>query len=66
MPGVNGLEVGMFLRGGTLADRCTTIAVSAGAQPADLELLHQLGIRHFVAKDRTLKEELAAILREID
>lgn len=60
MPRMNGVEVCMHLRGERLAEDCAIIAVSAGAQEHDLELLHQLGIHHFVSKGPGLKDRLAA------
>jgi serine/threonine-protein kinase len=63
MPKMNGVEVLMQMRGERLAEGAAVIAVSAGAQRDDLELLHQLGIHHFVSKGQDLKRKLADALR---
>ncbi len=39
--------------------------MSAGAQEHDKQLLHQLGIHHFVEKGGSLRERLAAVFREV-
>jgi len=62
MPKMNGVEVLMQMRGEHLAEGAAVIAVSAGAQRDDLQLLHQLGIHHFVSKGPDLAEHLAAAL----
>ena len=62
MPKMNGIEVAMYVRGEELAPDCRIIAVSAGAQEHDRQLLHQLGIRDFVEKGSGLGERLAAVL----
>lgn len=58
MPRMNGVEVCMHLRGEGLAPGCSIISVSAGAQEHDVQLLHQLGIHHFVEKGSNLRERL--------
>jgi len=63
MPKMNGVEVLMQMRGERMAEGAAVIAVSAGAQRDDLELLHQLGIHHFVSKGEDLKAKLAEALR---
>lgn len=63
MPKMNGVEVLMQMRGERLAEAAAVIAVSAGAQRDDLELLHQLGIHHFVSKGQDLKQKLSEALR---
>jgi serine/threonine-protein kinase len=63
MPRMNGIEVCMYLRGEGLARDCTIVSVSAGAQESDMQLLHDLGIRHFVRKGGGLAESVAAIVR---
>jgi serine/threonine-protein kinase len=65
MPKMNGVEVCMHLRGEGLADGTAIIAVSAGAQPDDIQLLHQLGIHHFVQKGSRVAERLGASLLEV-
>ena len=65
MPRMNGIEVAMYMRGEGLAPTCTIVSVSAGAQEHDRQLMHQLGIRHFVQKGEGLSERLADVLREV-
>lgn len=63
MPKMNGVELCMYLRGMSLADRIAIIGVSAGAQPSDIELLKHLGVTRFVPKGERLG---ARILEHID
>jgi serine/threonine-protein kinase len=65
MPKMNGVEVCMHLRGEGLAAGTAIIAVSAGAQTDDIQLLHQLGIHHFVQKGSHLAERLGVALHEV-
>ena len=65
MPGMNGIEVCMVLRGTHVADRCTVVSVSASAGEHDLQLLQQLGITRFVHKGPDLRAELLPILHEL-
>jgi serine/threonine-protein kinase len=65
MPRMNGVEVCMYMRGEGLGVGTRVIAVSAGAQPDDVQVLHELGIRHVVHKDAGLRPKLAAALQEL-
>ena len=65
MPRMNGVEVCMRLKGEGLAESCSIISVSAGAQEHDVQLLHQLGIHHFVEKGSNLRERLRAVFAEV-
>ena len=65
MPRMNGVELCMQLRGDGLAQKCSIISVSAGAQEHDVQLLHQLGIHHFVEKGSNLRERLQTVLGEV-
>lgn len=65
MPRMNGIDVCMQMRGRRIATHTTVISVSAGAQEHDKQLLHQLGIHHFVEKGGSLRERLAAVFREV-
>ena len=65
MPKMNGIEVCMHLRGERLADDMMIVAVSAGAQDHDLQLLHQLGMHHFIQKGADLKQQLTEVLRAL-
>lgn len=50
LPAMNGMELCMHLRGGDLARNTSIVAISASAQPRDLALLRQLGIKTFIRK----------------
>jgi serine/threonine protein kinase len=65
MPRMNGVEVCMQLRGEGLAESCSIVSVSAGAQEHDVQLLHQLGIHHFLEKGSNLRERLRSVLSEV-
>jgi CheY-like chemotaxis protein len=65
MPRMNGVEVCMQLKGEGLAQGCSIISVSAGAQDHDVQLLHQLGIHHFVEKGSNLRERLRTVFAEV-
>jgi serine/threonine protein kinase len=65
MPRMNGVEVCMRLKGEGLAQSCSIVSVSAGAHEHDVQLLHQLGIHHFVEKGSNLRERLRAVFAEI-
>lgn len=65
MPRMNGVEVCMQLRGEGLAQSCSIVSVSAGAQEHDVQLLHQLGIHHFVEKGSNLRERLRTVFGEV-
>lgn len=65
MPRMNGVELCMQLKGEGLAETCSIISVSAGAAEHDVQLLHQLGIHHFVEKGSNLRERLRAVLVEV-
>jgi serine/threonine protein kinase len=64
LPDINGIEVCMLLRGMQLGDDCMVVSVSGRATRADVELLHQLGVRSF-EKGPTLMADLVALIREI-
>jgi len=65
LPKLNGIEVGMQIRGDDLAPETKIVAVSAGAQERDLQLLHLLGFHHFVPKGEGMRERLAEALRPL-
>jgi serine/threonine-protein kinase len=65
MPRMNGVEVCMQLKGEGLAQSCSIISVSAGAQEHDVQLLHQLGIHHFLEKGSNLRERLQTLFAEV-
>lgn len=65
MPRTNGVEVCMYMRGARIADECTIVAVSAGTHAQDRELLHQLGIRHFLDKGPGLRDRLTTLLCQL-
>jgi serine/threonine-protein kinase len=65
MPRMNGVEVCMQLKGEGLAQASSIISVSAGAQEHDVQLLHQLGIHHFLEKGSNLRERLRTVFVEV-
>jgi CheY-like chemotaxis protein len=65
LPKLNGIEVGMQIRGDDLAQDTKFVAISAGAQERDLQLLHLLGFNQFVPKGEGMKERLAEALRPL-
>lgn len=65
MPGMNGIEVCMYLRGTRLAERCTVVSVSGSAQQRDRALMAQLGVSRFVAKEPEQLEAIPAIVAEV-
>ncbi|MEM7436944.1 MAG: serine/threonine-protein kinase [Myxococcota bacterium] len=65
MPRMNGVELCMQLKGEGLAEGSSIISVSAGAAQHDVQLLHQLGIHHFVEKGSNLRERLRTVLAEV-
>jgi len=65
MPGMNGVELYMALRGERLAERCTVVAASAAAKPADVELLYSLGVARFVEKGANFRAAVSALAKEI-
>lgn len=62
LPGMNGLELCMYMRGSKLAQSTTIVSMSAAARAPDVALLRQLGIREFVRKDGDLLERLERIV----
>lgn len=65
MPRLNGIEVCMYMRGAGIAEDTAIVAVSAGAQDEDRQLLHRLGIREFISKGRDLRTQVSEALRRI-
>jgi len=63
IPRVNGVEVCMYMRGAGIAPDCTVVAVSAGAQDEDRELLLRLGIQGFVVKGRNMRKQLVNLVQ---
>ncbi len=64
LPDINGIEVCMLLRGMRLGDGCLIVSVSSRATQADVELLHQLGVRS-LQKGPELVTQLAEIVERI-
>ena len=62
IPGMSGVELAMYLRGAHLATRCRIVAMSSGAQWADIGLLRQLGVTDFLRKDERLAERLRPLV----
>ncbi len=66
MPGMNGIELYMYLRGEKLAEHSTIVAVSAAARDADVELLYELGVTQFITKGPELRPRITQIAREVN
>lgn len=64
MPGMNGLELCLFLRGTHLADNSKLVVTSAAASEEDVRVLYQLGLTHFVPKRALAREQIVAITQE--
>jgi eukaryotic-like serine/threonine-protein kinase len=64
LPGINGIEVCMLLRGMQLGDACLIVSVSGRATRADVELLQQLGVQS-LDKGPELMTRLAEIVERI-
>jgi CheY-like chemotaxis protein len=64
MPGMTGAELYMYLRGSKLAEDTTVVAVSAGANQADVNMLLTLGVAYFLPKDTHLRGHLMNIAHE--
>ncbi len=65
LPGMSGLELLMYLRGTSVADGCTIVAVSGAVSEPDHRLLDHLGVAHSLSKGPRLAADLAAILADI-
>ena len=62
LPGVNGLEVCMYLQGS--GRRVPIVVVSGKAQPPDVQLLTQLGVQQLIPKTPGYLERFRAALTE--
>jgi CheY-like chemotaxis protein len=60
LPGMNGIEVCLALRGTRAADHMAIVLVSGRAREHDLSLLRQLGVRRHVVKGPDLGRNLTA------
>lgn len=65
MPGTNGIELAMYLRGTSLADHTHFAVVSARAGGAERELLDRLGVRDLITKGERLEDELRHVVGRI-
>jgi serine/threonine-protein kinase len=65
MPGMNGLELAMYLRSTHQFDGCRIVALSGRAGEHDLRLLRELGITEFIPKSAQTKEQLTVILQDL-
>ena len=64
MPGMNGIELAMYLRATHLFDRCRIVALSGRAQGHDIKLLSELGITEFIPKDANTRTKLGQVVRD--
>lgn len=65
MPEDNGVEVCMNVLSLPAGSRPIVVAMSAQAVPADLQVLRQLGVRHFVPKDAQFLSSMSSIIGEL-
>ena len=65
MPGMTGIELCMYLRGTEATAGLTIVSMSGAAQPADVQLLAELGVSRFVAKGVSLLPRLTELLAEL-
>lgn len=65
MPGANGLEVCMELMSLPEAQRPLVVAMSATAQEKDVEVLHAVGVRHFVPKDENFMRSMSSLIARV-
>jgi serine/threonine-protein kinase len=64
LPGINGIEVLMLLRGMRLVETCRMVSVSGRASAADIELLRQLGVGS-LTKGPNLMKEVAELVTNV-
>lgn len=65
MPKHNGVEVCMSLLALPEERRPVVVAMSAQASPADIAVLHTLGVRHFVPKDHAFVSAMSDVIRDL-
>jgi CheY-like chemotaxis protein len=65
LPGLNGVELCMTLRGERIAERTTIVCLSAAARAPDVALLRRLGVHHCLRKDGELVEAIERITRAL-
>jgi serine/threonine-protein kinase len=65
LPGMNGLEVCLFLRSTPGSERCTVVPVSGRAGEQDQRLLRELGVTHFLPKDLTTRDRVMQLVRSM-
>jgi len=65
LPGMNGMEVCMYLLGAADGADCRIVAVSGSARGGDVELLRELRVTRFVPKDEQFRPALEAAVRDI-
>ena len=63
MPRMTGIEVCMRMRSERIGDETKIVSVSAGAQEEDLQLLHKLGMHHFIQKGGDLRQRVTDVLK---
>jgi CheY-like chemotaxis protein len=62
LPGMNGLELCMYLRGTKLL-RCPIVSVSAAIREADQPILRELGVTDFIEKGPAMLDHLRDVVR---
>jgi serine/threonine protein kinase len=65
LPGSNGVELCMYLRGTPGAERCAVVVVSGHAGPSERRLLARLGVEHVITKGAGSAARLEAVLKRL-
>ena len=65
LPDLSGLDICVHLRGTHTADRCLVISVSGRIGAPDVDLMRQLGVRHFIKKDDAVSTKIVAAVRAL-
>ncbi len=65
LPGMNGVELCMYLRGTRLLDRCSIVSVSGTGDERDLSLLRQLGVTDYIVKGPEMARRVAAAVSRV-
>jgi serine/threonine-protein kinase len=64
MPGMNGIELCMYLRGSKMAERARIVVVSGRLGTSERRLLRQLGVHEMVEKGPQVQRRLPVILAD--
>lgn len=64
LPGMNGIELCMYLRGTGVAENTLMLAISGNVQEEDRDILAVLGVRRCLSKGARMVDEIAGLIRE--